>query len=131
MKRETAFSLTGAAAVAAAVLAVLVILTIPFGPSAVVTEDTHPEVRLLDASKAPVGFEFRPPAGSRGVLEAELCDARGNVLARYLHAHTGRPVRILMFTAVDPDNLADYTLRYRFAAAAPFQRRSLHLMKGS
>ena len=131
MKRETAFSLVGAAAVPAAVLAVIVILTIPFGPSAALTEDTRAEVRLLDASKAPVGFEFRPPAGGRGVLEAELCHVRGNVLARYLRAHAGKPLKILMFTAVDPDHLADYTVRYRFDADAPFQRRSLHLMTGS
>jgi len=131
MKRRTAFSLTVPAALAAAVLAVLVILVVPFGPSGAVTADTPAEVRLLDASKAPVAFEFRPPAGTRGVLEAELCDATGRVLARYLRAHAGKPVRVPMFTAVDPDHLADYALRYRFDADAPFRRRTLDVISES
>ncbi|MGB2822763.1 MAG: hypothetical protein WBF17_17395, partial [Phycisphaerae bacterium] len=50
-----------------------------------------PPVAMIATAKDGVTLELSPPAGTSGLLEAELRDVKGVLLASEAKAHAGRP----------------------------------------
>ncbi len=87
-----------------------------------------PPVAMVAAAKDGVTLELRPPAGTSGMLEAELRDVKGVLLASEAQKNTGRAVRMKLDAEINPADPAGYYVRYRFGAKSAYEQRSLYLM---
>jgi hypothetical protein len=80
---------------------------------------------LVNVSKGSLTIKFVPPSGKSGTLEAELYDLGGAMLAKVTHKHQGKPLEITFIAEVNPEDLANYYLRFRFNSSENYRKRSL------
>jgi uncharacterized protein YfaS (alpha-2-macroglobulin family) len=83
------------------------------------------EVSVLEISSDMVSVEFFPPGDKSGVLEAELYEIDGKLLAKVTRQHKGKPVEVKLLAQIDKDEPGNYYLRYRFNSREKFRQRSL------
>ncbi|MHC4501375.1 MAG: MG2 domain-containing protein [Planctomycetota bacterium] len=86
---------------------------------------TNVDLSLVKVSAEGITAEFTPPKGETGVLEAELYELGGNLLAKVTRRHRGRPLQLELFAQINEKDLAGYYLRYRFSSNEQFRQRSL------
>jgi len=86
------------------------------------------EITLKEIGAEGLTLVFQHLSGKPGVLEAELCQLDGTVLAKATRGHKGDAVSITMSAPLKPDDLAAYYVRYRFSSSDPFRQRSLFFM---
>ena len=122
---------TGAAAVAAALTAVALVLVISGVPAGGLGPAVAggAVVELKGTTDKGVELAFAPPDGKAGAFEGELYDLSGKLLAKASRDHRGKPFGVAFQAAINPKDLANYYVRYRFAAAQAFARRSLFFMQ--
>jgi uncharacterized protein YfaS (alpha-2-macroglobulin family) len=83
------------------------------------------ELSLLEITSDKVAVELYPPSGTSGMLEAELYQVDGKLLAKITRRHEGNRVRLELYAQIDKKELANYYLRYRFDSSQTFRQRSL------
>lgn len=83
------------------------------------------ELSLLGITADKVDVEFYPPSGTSGMLEAELYQVDGKLLAKITRRHEGRAIRLELYAQIDKKDLSNYYLRYRFDSSQTFRQRSL------
>jgi uncharacterized protein YfaS (alpha-2-macroglobulin family) len=105
-----------------------IILLLQLGSASSAVERESPgnsEMSLLEVTSDKVTVEFYPPDSKGGMLEVELCQLDGRMLAKVTRRHEGRPIRIDLFAQIEKKDLANYYLRYRFDSGQVFRQRSL------
>ena len=80
---------------------------------------------LVKASKDSVTIRFVPPSGKKGTLEAELYNLDGNMLAKVMQKHQGKPLEVTFLAEVNAEDLANYYLRFRFDSSENYRKQSL------
>jgi len=83
------------------------------------------DMTLLGISSEAVEIEFHPPRGSTGILEAELYNLNGTLLAKVTRRHKAKPLKVTLYAQINKEAPADYYIRYRFDSNEDFRRRSL------
>lgn len=86
------------------------------------------DLLLLDISSEAVEIEFLPPKGRGGVLEAELYDLEGTLLAKVTRRHRAKPLKVTLYAQINKDDPANYYMRYRFDSNEDFRQRSLQFV---
>lgn len=86
------------------------------------------EIALAEITKEGLSLSLTPPAGNPGKLEVELCAVRGDVLAKASRSHEGQPVKVQLSADLNPDQPADYYVRWRFDTKDEFKQRSLYFL---
>ncbi|MHC4645741.1 MAG: MG2 domain-containing protein [Planctomycetota bacterium] len=108
------------------VLAGLVtVLTAMAARPAQAADRTNQDLSLVKVTSEAVTVEFYPPDGRPGMLEAELYELGGEMLAKVSREHRGRALRVDLVAQINEEDLANYYLRYRFNSGVEFRRRSL------
>ena len=105
-----------------------IILLLQLGSASSAVEREAPgnsEMSLLEVTSDKVTVEFYPPDSKGGMLEVELCQLDGKMLAKVTRRHEGRQIRIDLFAQIEKKDLANYYLRYRFDSGQVFRQRSL------
>ena len=85
-------------------------------------KQTNADLSLLKVTSEGVTIEFDPPKDTTGMLEAELYELGGKLLAKVIRRHKGKPLQIELIAQIDKKDLASYYLRYRFDSSRNFAR---------
>ncbi|KPK77807.1 MAG: hypothetical protein AMJ79_02095, partial [Phycisphaerae bacterium SM23_30] len=72
-----------------------------------------------------VSVQFDLPPRQRGILEVELYEISGRLLAKVTRLHSGRSFQVDLLAQIDPQELENYYLRYRLDEDRPFKQCSL------
>ncbi len=83
------------------------------------------DVSLTKVTDDAVELEFTPPSGKSGILEAELYDLDGKLLAKVSRRHRGRTLKVVLYAQVNKEDPSNYYVRYRFGAEQQWRQRSL------
>ncbi|MBN1817594.1 MAG: hypothetical protein JW828_09540 [Sedimentisphaerales bacterium] len=81
---------------------------------------------LIETTSNRIVVEFRPPARNTGLLEAELYNLEGHLLAKVTRSHNGQALQVTFVAEIDRKNPANYYVRFRFGSNEAFQQRSLY-----
>jgi uncharacterized repeat protein (TIGR01451 family) len=82
-------------------------------------------VALLTVQSDRVDVEITPTEQGPGIFQLELCKLDGSVLAKTEQPHGGKPHRLQLSAAVDPEHTEEYYLRFRSNPARAPQQASL------
>ena len=87
--------------------------------------EPQPDLSLVTVTEQGLTVEMHPPRRKIGILEAQLHDLEGNLLAKITRRHQGKPIKIEFVAEIDKNDLGNYYLRFRYAKNQKFQQRSL------
>ncbi len=108
-----------------AALGIILLLQLGLAGSAKPESQANAELALLEITSDKVAVELYPPSGTSGMLEAELYQLDGKLLAKITRRHEGNSIRLELYAQIDKKELANYYLRYRFDSSQTFRQRSL------
>ncbi len=110
----------------------LAVLIIAFVLVSINTEAANPnakqigsDVSLEQVTSESIELEFLKPTGGGGLLEVELLNLNGDMLAKVTRRHSGKPVKVTLYGQINPDDLPNYYLRYRYDSNQEFRQRSM------
>ncbi|MBN2589931.1 MAG: hypothetical protein JXA96_08705 [Sedimentisphaerales bacterium] len=83
------------------------------------------DISLLEVTSDSIELEFLKPTGGSGLLEVELLNLEGDMLAKVTRRHNGRPLTIILYGRINQNELSNYYLRYRYDTNQEFRQRSL------
>lgn len=83
---------------------------------------------LLTVQSDRVEVEITPTEQGPGIFQLELCKLDGSVLARTEQPHSGKPQRLQLSAAVDPEHTEEYYLRFRSNPARAHQQAGLLML---
>jgi len=110
-------------------VAVLILLPINVGwlsKSRAVEVEEYSDLQVGSES---ITVKLHPPGRQSGILEAELRDLEGNLLAKVTRRHKGKPVSVRFYAVIEEKQLENYYLSYRFRTGEPFRKRSIFFMR--
>jgi alpha-2-macroglobulin-like protein len=83
------------------------------------------DISLLQVTSDSIEVEFIKPPGGSGLLEAELLNIKGDMLAKVTRRHSGKPITVTLYAQLDKNDLSNYYVRYRYDSNQEYIKRSL------
>jgi alpha-2-macroglobulin-like protein len=83
------------------------------------------DIVLSAVTDESLDIEFRRPSVRSGLLEVELLNLDGSMLAKVTRRHTGQSIKVTLYGQINKSDLANYYIRYRFDSNQNFIKRSL------